>query len=139
MPQDFPAYLGQGVLVQFVAERRERPQPLGLVTAYNADFQNRHVFIAAVTDPRVQRAGWPLEAVLLLLDHVFACFDFRKAYFEVPAFNLGSFSSAVGRTLEEEGRLREHEYFDGRWWDRVYLSIDRWERVRTRYGSLLSS
>lgn len=120
-------------------ERRDRSKPIGLVTAYNADFANQHAFVAMALDPVVQRAGWPLEALLLFVDHVFGAFSFRKLYFEVPAFNIGQFASAVGRVLDAEGRLRDHEWFAGRWWDRVHLSLarDRWQAVRERYRRIM--
>jgi RimJ/RimL family protein N-acetyltransferase len=139
-PQDFPAYLGQGVLVQYIAEDRQSRQPVGLVTAYNADFVNGHAFVAMALDPGVQRCGWSMLSLLLFVDHVFGAFNFRKLYFEVPAFNLGQFGTAIGKALEEEGRLRDHEWFDGRYWDRVYLSLtrQRWMSLRGRYAGMMA-
>lgn len=139
-PHDFPAYLGHGVLVQFVADQRATAKPIGLVSAYNADFANQHAWVAMALDPSVQRAGWPLEALLLFIEHTFSAFSFRKLYFEVPAFNLGQFASAIGRALEEEGRLRDHEWYGGAWWDRVHLSLtrERWACLRARYRGIMS-
>lgn len=61
------------------------------------------------------------------------------AYFEVPAYNLDQFASAIGRALEEERRLRDHEWLGGRYWDRVYLSLsrERWVGLRARYGRIM--
>lgn len=134
-------YLGQGVLVQFVSEDRHSGRPIGLVTAYNADFANGHVFVAMALDPSVQRCGWSMFALLLFVEHVFAAFSFRKLYFEVAACNLDQFASAIGRALEEEGRLRDHEWLGGRYWDRVYLSLsrERWGGLRARYGRIMGS
>ena len=79
----------------------------------------------------------PLEAFMLFLDYLFTVFGFRKLYGEVLEFNLTSFRSIIGKIAHEEGRLRDHEYFDGRYWDLVFLAIYReeWEAKRERLGS----
>lgn len=132
-PSRFSELLHQGVLVQHVVERPGRG-PIGLVVAYQADLRNRHAHLGALFDPEHHRLPCTIEAVALFLDHLFMLWDLRKVYVEAPEFNLGQFASALGSYLEEEARLREHEFHDGRWWDQVTAALHRttWDEVRTR-------
>ncbi len=70
----------------------------------------------------------------LFLEYVFRGWSFRKLYFELPEFNLAQFSRGVNRLFVEEGRLREHLYYDGRFWDKVILALYRttWEAQSKR-------
>ena len=64
------------------------------------------------------------------MDYVFRVFDFRKLYGEVLEFNFAQFESGLSsESFEIEGRLKEHEYHDGKYWDLVYISLfrDDWQ------------
>jgi hypothetical protein len=131
-PEDFVRDLWQSVLVQFVVERLETRERLGLVTAYDANARDGHCHLAAVFRPDTR--VWPLEGVFLFVNYLFAEFEFRKLYGEVIEYNLPAFESAVGRWLETEGVLRGHELHGGRRWDVHIVSLwrDRFEKDRER-------
>ncbi len=76
-------------------------------------------------DTTARGAGWPLEAGVLFCNYLFKNFNFRKLYVEVPGFNFGQLERGLGRFFEEEGRLSEHDYYDGRYWDLVIMTLDR--------------
>jgi RimJ/RimL family protein N-acetyltransferase len=67
---------------------------------------------------------------------LFGNWNLRKIYAEVPEYNLDVVWGAEQSLFEEEGRLREVEFLDGRWWDQSIgaLSRDRWERFATAWG-----
>ncbi|MDZ4826013.1 MAG: GNAT family protein [Actinomycetota bacterium] len=131
-PEDFVRELWQSVLVQFIVERRDGSERLGLVTAYDANTRDGHCHIAAIFRPDTRM--WPLEGVFLFVNYLFAEYDFRKLYGEVIEYNLPAFASTVGRWLDSEGVRREHEYHSGRYWDVHLLALwrDRFELDRER-------
>lgn len=131
--------LGRGVHAQFLVWRRDPALRIGLVNLYNADPVNQHAYLGILSTPDVVRQGLALEAALLMLRYGFAHFAFRKIYAEVNAGNLGQFSSGIGRLLHEEGRLRDHLFYNDRYWDLVTLAVYREEfyAQRDRYDRFL--
>lgn len=85
---------------------------------------------------RYSGSGIALEPVRLFVDYLFDVWPFRKLYFELPEFNYQQFSSVAEGPLRVEGRLVDHDYFGGRYWDRLILAVhrghpgDRWGRQR---------
>lgn len=124
-PGQFAQHLSSGVQFQLLVEERTRRERAGLALCYNADFTNRTAYIAAAFHPRLQRRGWPLEAVDILVRYCFAAYDFRKLYAEVIDFNLESFRSAIGQHAHEEGVLRDHWWVGGAYRDVALLSLYR--------------
>ena len=143
-PEQYVAGLWSGVLVQFVVDRldAERAAPIGLVVAYGADLRNGHCALAVVVHQEFWGLGWHLEAVEMLIDYLFVNFPFRKLYAEVLEPNLARFGVLAGGLFTVEGRLREHEFADGRWVDHVSLALyrDTWAfRKRSDAAQVLES
>jgi RimJ/RimL family protein N-acetyltransferase len=124
-PQAFAAQLWQDVLAQFVVERVADGGPVGLVCAYNANLRDGYVYAAGVCDAPFLNTGFGAEALLLLADHLFAHWNFRKIYFESAAFNFAQFASGAAEYFVEEARLADHTFHDGRYWDLVIGSLTR--------------
>lgn len=129
-PEQYPQTLWQGVLTQFLAFRAEDGVPIGVVSAYNADFRNQCVSIAVLIAPPFEGRGWAMEAVFLLIDMLFQTWNFRKIYIESLEFNVSSFWSGAGRLFQVEGCLRDHEFHDGRYWHMYLLAIYRDEWIQ---------
>ncbi len=129
-PEAFPQGLWHQVLVQFIIERIENGQRLGLVAAFDANERNGWCHIAMVLDPNVAGTGWALEAGSLFVNYLFMLFNFRKLYGEVPDFNYRDLMSGRNRFFREEGCLKDHEYHAGRYWDLHLVAVFRedWER-----------
>ena len=68
-------------------------------------------------DPEYWGRGYATEAARALVSFGFGTLGVHRLSARCIADNLGSVSilKKVGMTLE--GRVREHEYFQGRWWD----------------------
>lgn len=122
-PGQFEADLWRDVLTQFMVESTPDPRPLGQVVAYGADFSQGWCYFGIVVRPDVWGTGVAAEAALLFLRHLFTTWPFRKVYVEFPEFNLPAIQSGLGTFYDLEGRLRDHEYYDGRYWDRIIASI----------------
>jgi RimJ/RimL family protein N-acetyltransferase len=131
-PEAFVTDLWNGVLTQFIVERKDQSERLGLVTAYDAAARDGHCHIAALFRPDTRI--WPLEGMFLFINYLFAEYAFRKLYGEVIEYNLDQFASAIGRWLEPEGVLRGHELHGGRYWDVHVLALwrERFEQDRDR-------
>jgi len=128
-PERFVADLWSGVLAQFLVESPEPRKRAGLLVAYNADLANGTVYLGVLIDNAHHRKVWPLEGVMLFVDYLFQNWTFRKVYAETTEFSAAHFSSGAKTLFEEEGRFREHQYFQGRYWDYIYYSLTRkrWE------------
>jgi RimJ/RimL family protein N-acetyltransferase len=132
-PDGFVRFLWEQVLAQFIVETRER-RPVGVVSSFEPDFRNRFVRIAACSSSEFESTGLVLEGVALLVSYLFSSFDFRKIYAESLEANYAQFSLGEGRLFEVEGRMKEHEYVDGRYQDFVLMAIyrDAWREQHQR-------
>lgn len=126
-PRDHAEQVWQGVLALFVVEQVADGEPLGVLSAYQADHRNGHCRIAAARLGTTDSADTAfLAGIALFYDYLFAGWPFRKLYLETPEFNVGQFGSAVDRGLMRvEARLEEFTYLHGRYWDVLFLSVTR--------------
>lgn len=129
---DWVRSMEEAVLAQFLVidDRDGAEEWVGLVSAYNPDFQHGYAYLAVARLNETDASTRSVEGTVLFLHHVFTTWPFRKLYLETPAYNLDQFASGRGRLLTEEARLADHWYYDGRYWDHVVLSIrrDTWEQ-----------
>ena len=72
---------------------------------------------------------------MLGVHYAFSTWPFRKLYMEATEKNLQSFRSGRQRFFSEEGRLRQHAFFDGHYMDLAILAIYRetWRELAPRY------
>lgn len=72
------------------------------------------------------------EGAVLFIEYLFRIWPFRKLYAEIPEYNLDSLRSML-TVWTQQGRLTEHDYLNGRYWDRYILSLTRseWEAKGT--------
>lgn len=137
-PERFVTDLWTGVQAQFVIETPEPRQRAGLVVAYNADMANGTVYLAALVDNDYHRKVWPMEGILLFVDYLLQNWNFRKVYAETPEFCAAQFASGAGTFFEEEGRLTQHQFFQGKYWDYITYALTR-ERWQTHGKAALNS
>jgi ribosomal-protein-alanine N-acetyltransferase len=80
-------------------------------------------------DPRHWNHGYATEAAHVIVDFGFSNFDFHRVWSWCVADNLGSAHVLEKLGMHLEGRLRENEYYRGRWWDTLMYAIlaDEWE------------
>ena len=75
------------------------------------------------------------EAVLLFLGYLFRQFPLRKVCAEMLSFNYADVASGAGRFFNVDGIMKEHEYYDGQYWDMYILSVTRaqWTQIAMRF------
>jgi hypothetical protein len=134
-PEEWVRKLWVGVLAQFVVERPEDGEPVGLVMAYQANLQDGHARFAATRLDGSVRSPRLLFGLALFLDYLFACWPLHKLYMETPAYNFEQFASGAGTAFTIEGRLRDHVYLGGRHWDHYILAVyrDAWREYGSRW------
>jgi RimJ/RimL family protein N-acetyltransferase len=119
------AAVWDGVLVHLVGMGNRTRQRLGVVSVTSADMRNGTAYLSAVSDPALVGSGLMIEVAALAVDYTFATWPFRKLYAEVPEYNLRTFRSLTDRYFRIEGRLSDHVFLDGRFWDVHILATDR--------------
>jgi RimJ/RimL family protein N-acetyltransferase len=132
-PDAFVHHLWEQVLAQFIVETGEG-RPVGIVSSYEPDFRNRRVHIAACAVAEFEMTGLVLEGVALLVSYLFETFDLRKICAETLEPSFAQFALGEGRIFDVEGRLREHEYVQGRYQDLLLLAVfrDSWRHTHLR-------
>jgi RimJ/RimL family protein N-acetyltransferase len=133
--------LWEGVLAQYVVTLNDETNSiLGLVSAYGANARNRYAYLAVFAVPSHPQRALLLEGVGIFVNLLFRTHDLRKLYAETPEFAFQSFASGLTEFFQEEAKLRDHDYYDGQYWDLHILSISRdfWvQRIAPRIDELL--
>ena len=138
-PEQWLQSTWSNALAQFIIAAADSGRPVGLVALYDTDFRDGVGSIAATKFSLDDRSLLVICGTLLFLEYVFSNWRLRKLYFDVPEFNLDQFDSALRDALEVEGRLKEHLYAAGRYWDRYTLALtrERWQTLEKRFRSLI--
>ena len=79
-------------------------------------------------DPRFWGKGYATEAARAVLGFGFSQMGLHRISAWCIADNTGSARVLEKLGMRQEGRLREHDYFKGRWWDILLYAIlyDEW-------------
>ena len=130
-PEKVAASLWESVLAQFVIEGVASADPLGLLAITSPNFRDGFAYISALGVPEAQGTGLIVEGVLLGFHYAFSTWPFRKIYMETGEESYEAFRSGLGQFFVEEGRLRQHVFWNGRWRDVVILAVYRetWSRL----------
>lgn len=87
-PEGFAAELHAGVLCQFIAVSSQDGNPLGIVSAYNADLGNGHCYAAIQrTDHSAGIRMGMIEACTMMFGYLFNHFAIRHIYLEMVEHN----------------------------------------------------
>jgi RimJ/RimL family protein N-acetyltransferase len=79
-------------------------------------------------NPAFWRQGYATEAVAAMMRFGFEELGLHRLWAECIGDNEGSWRLMEKLGMQREARLREHEYFKGRWWDKLIYGIleDDW-------------
>jgi RimJ/RimL family protein N-acetyltransferase len=82
-----------------------------------------------LVEPSARSSMLTVSGFALFVDYLFAGWNFRKLYLEIPEYNYPPMKSFASRFFAEEGRLAEHAFMAGRWWDLIIVALWRkhWE------------
>jgi RimJ/RimL family protein N-acetyltransferase len=124
-PEKVAASLWESVLAQFIVEGVTTQRPLGLVSITSPNFRDGYAYLSAVGTPEAQGSGLIAQGVLLGFNYAFLTWPFRKIYMEVSETSYEAFRSGLKNFFTEEGHLREHAFWDGRYVDVYMLAVYR--------------
>jgi RimJ/RimL family protein N-acetyltransferase len=74
-------------------------------------------------DPSYWGQGYASEAARAMLEFGFTEIDLHRIWARCNAENDGSVRLLEKLGMQREGRLRENEYFKGRWWDTMIFAV----------------
>ena len=103
---------------------------VGFVALFSIEWPNSHGWVALGIGDRVDRGkGFGKEAVSLILRFAFHELGLSRISLDVISDNLPAIALYRGLGFQEEGRMRERVYRDGRTFDLVYMGLLRreWE------------
>lgn len=124
-PEQFQSRIWDGSFAQFVIEHRARAGVIGHVAAYDPHPSNGYCTISVIGSREFAGSGLILEGLAVFVFYLLDLWPFRKIYAEVPGFAYHHFASGLQRYFREEGRLRNHHFALGRWWDVHILALYR--------------
>jgi RimJ/RimL family protein N-acetyltransferase len=124
-PEKIAASLWDSVLAQFIIEGAVTAEPLGLVAITSPNFRDSFAYLSALACDEAQGSGLVTEGVLLAINYAFCIWPFRKLYMEASDVSYQFFKSATTRYFVEEGRLKEHFFWNGEYIDLLILAIYR--------------
>lgn len=130
-PDKVASSLWDGVLAQFVIEGMRSGDPLGLTAVTSPNFRDGVAYLSAVGVPAAQGSGLIAEGALLGFHYAFAAWPLRKIYMEATEESLDAFRSGLDVLFHEEGHLRQHTFWGGRYLDVFILAVYRetWARL----------
>jgi len=87
-------------------------------------------------DPKHWDHGYATEAAHAMVDFGFTMFGVHRVWSWCVADNVGSARVLEKLGMKLEGRLREKEYYKGKWWDTLMYGIlvDEWEEHKKSHA-----
>lgn len=127
--------------VLFLTLEKEELLPIGFAQAYSMNLEQGWCFTVNYTDENWRSINYIAEPYMMMLDNLFHNFALRKVYADLYEFDLKSLGPLEACGFKEEGRLREHMWFDDRYWDLIRYAIFRDEWIgegRSRLALILN-
>ncbi len=115
------------LMVRTVAEN----EPIGMVTWRQQTYPGSYTMGVAIGDPERWGLGMGMEAVILLVSHLFHTLNAHRLHVEVAAFNVGMLPVLTSGMIKIEGVLRDYFFVDGEYHDCIVGSMLRDEYYET--------
>ncbi len=111
--------------------------PIGTMGIHNINWKDRVATTGAmIGEKEYQGRGYGSEAKMILLNYAFNVLNLRKICSSVIEFNERSYRYNLKCGYTVEGRLREHVFKEGRYWDQILMAVFRdnwlplWEKFK---------
>lgn len=101
---------------------------IGLVGVTDIGWENSIAEISLIVNPQYQKKGFGVKAVELLLDKAFNQMGLKTVFGECYEVNLNGvafWKKIVTRYKGSTAVLPSRKFWDGKFWDSYYFSIDR--------------
>lgn len=111
--------------LQFIAEKAGKSKVLGTVYSYNLNLVDGHVFIGGYMPGDTRGLGYGAISCALYISYLFEFFPLYKIYFEAVDYNKFSLPMLRNFGFIEEGRFREHHFYNGERHDLIRMAVYR--------------
>jgi len=119
---------------QFAIVLPETKRLIGNVGIRKRDVKTYQADMGYEMDPREWGNGYATEGAAAILNFGFEQLQLHRIWAQVIADNLNSVRVLEKIGMRQEGRLRENEFFKGRFWDTMIYGILKvewaWKRAR---------
>ena len=103
-------------------------RPIGGIDLHNIDVRNRTAELGIMIGERDARGrGLGTEAVRLVCDYGFHALELNSIWLLTFGWNIAGQKAYTKAGFKEFGRRRQARFFDGRYWDDIYMDILRQE------------
>jgi RimJ/RimL family protein N-acetyltransferase len=87
-------------------------------------------------DPNYWNYGYATEAAHAIVDFGFSSFGVHRIWANCVADNVASAHVLEKLGIKLEGRLRENQFYKGRWWDTLIYAVlaDEWQAHKQAYS-----
>ena len=111
---------------------------VGHLSTSNADPRAGRFSYGIAIGRAFHRRGYASDAVVVLLRYMFGERRYHKVEAEIYAYNEASLALHERLGFQQEGRLRDHEFFAGRYYDVVVMGMTADEfAARHRFGPVV--
>ncbi len=101
-------------------------RPIGNVSFMNIDWINRSAEVGIfIGEKSCWNQGYGREAMRLMLKHGFETLNLHRIYLRVFEHNLRGIKAYEHAGFKHEGRMRQAQYQDGRYYDVLLMSVLR--------------
>jgi RimJ/RimL family protein N-acetyltransferase len=126
--EEWLAKVGQGDEAALGIVLRDGDRLIGSTGLHKIDWRNRHAaFGIAIGVVEEWGKGYGAEATRLMVQHAFATLNLNRVWLEVYEFNQRGIRAYEKVGFQIEGRLRQHTFRDGRYWDVLVMGVLREE------------
>ena len=123
--EDFDKRLRYFFFTFFIVIRKDEETDIPVGFTYTSRFNSidRYVYSTMYLTQEHTGLGIGPEAGRLHIQYLFSVFNIRKIYAEIYGYNEASIKAAKAVGFVEEGRLKQHRWFNGRYWDLLILAL----------------
>jgi [ribosomal protein S5]-alanine N-acetyltransferase len=108
---------------------------IGMTGLHEIDVRNRHAaFGLMIGDKGMWGRGYGTEVTRLVVGHAFGTMNLNRVWLHVFEYNERGIRAYTKVGFREEGRLRQHTFADGRYWDVLVMGVLRDEWAATQGG-----
>jgi RimJ/RimL family protein N-acetyltransferase len=132
--EDWLTKLGQGDDVVLGIVLKDGDRLIGSTGLKQFDWRNRHAAFGILIGEVAQwNQGYGTEATALVVRHGFETLNLNRIWLEVYEYNPRGQCAYERVGFKVEGRLRQHTFREGRYWDVVFMGIlrEEWQAMST--------
>lgn len=110
----------------FAIHEKENNELIGTIGLKGTDLYNSNAevyyTIGAISDKKYQHGGYGQDALKTFTKYCFNELNLHKLYAKIYEYNERSINCAKKVGYIEEGRLKQHHFTNGKYWDILILS-----------------